>query len=293
MQSWRLSIILLIYYSLFSFFADESIHLLNNQLIKNTIQEHAEENEQTNLYSSEIFDKSTDSNLTSNLLRVNQRVALNKRSPSFPKEMKIRRRDGSIESITRSSQVAYQLYHRRVGFDAGDKVAVKLKVCCRRRSKRLETSLDNNDTKMPALGGYWYTWAIPQLISWDENLLNQGHGSLASLWPESKYCWIPFLRIYGPTAEISAVPWRRHFATIIEDLTTLCAVARERRFSFLLFFPFFFRSSLAFQIIRRILFPSIFYLSLILLIRAKKISNRFNCTIFIYFVPRLDTKEVY
>lgn len=293
MQSWRLSIILLIYYSLFSFFADESTHLLNNQLIKNTIQEHAEENEQTNLYSSEIFDKSTDSNLTSNLLRVNQRVALNKRSPSFPKEMKIRRRDGSIESITRSSQVAYQLYHRRVGFDAGDKVAVKLKVCCRRRSKRLETSLDNNDTKMPALGGYWYTWAIPQLISRDENLLNQGHGSLAPLWPESKYCWIPFLRIYGPTAEISAVPWRRHFATIIEDLTTLCAVARERRFSFLLFFPFFFRSSLAFQIIRRILFPSIFYLSLILLIRAKKISNRFNCTIFIYFVPRLDTKEVY
>lgn len=236
MQSWRLSIILLIYYSLFSFFADESIHLLNNQLIKNTIQEHAEENE-TNLYSSEIFDKSTDSNLTSNLLRVNQRVALNKRSPSFPKEMKIRRRDVSIESITRSSQVAY---HRRVGFDAGDKVAVKLKVCCRRRSKRLETSLDNNDTKMPALGGYWYTWAIPQLISRDENLLNQGHGSLAPLWPESKYCWIPFLRIYGPTAEISAVPWRRHFATIIEDLTTLCAVARERRFSFLLFFPFFF-----------------------------------------------------
>lgn len=174
-------------------------------------------------------------------------------------------------------------------------VAVKLKVCCRRRSKRLETSLDNNDTKMPALGGYWYTWAIPQLISRDENLLNQGHGSLAPLWPESKYCWIPFLRIYGPTAEISAVPWRRHFATIIEDLTTLCAVARERRFSFLLFFPFFFRSSLAFQIIRRILFPSIFYLSLILLIvvRAKKISNRFNCRIFIYFVPRLDTKEVY
>lgn len=132
---------------------------------------------------------------------------------------------------------------RRVGFDAGDKVAVKLKVCCRRRSKRLETSLDNNDTKMPALGGYWYTRVIPQLISRDENLLSQGHGSLAPLWPESKYCWIPFLpdlqRRFLPFHDVAILRPR-----LVQDLTTLCH-ERQR------FLPFFFPPfSPVFQIIR-------------------------------------------
>lgn len=137
---------------------------------------------------------------------------------------------------------------RRVGFDAGDKVAVKLKVCCRRRSKRLETSLDNNDTKMPALGGYWYTRVIPQLISRNENLLSQGHGSLAPLWPESKYCWIPFL----PDLQRRFLPF--HDVAILRPSYKTWRLYATRDNVFFPSFSLFFRPLPAFQIIRRILF---------------------------------------
>ena len=96
---------------------------------------------------------------------------------------------------------------RRVGFDAGDKVAVKLKVCCRRRSKRLETSLDNNDTKMPALGGYWYTatTAGDPAADLSERKSSKPRPRFVSAIVTGVQILLDSFPT-GPTAEISAVP---------------------------------------------------------------------------------------
>lgn len=78
---------------------------------------------------------------------------------------------------------------------------------------RVETSLGNNDTKMPAYSRGVLVSRDLQVISRDENLLNQGHGSLAPLWPSPNI--VGFLS--GTYSEDFCPPWGRHCKTTTED----------------------------------------------------------------------------